>query len=214
MIYDIVIHNGTVLTLNPDFDIIKNGIVCIRDSRIEKIQTRQKNTVLPTSKKTIDARGTIVLPGLVNTHTHLPMTLFRGLADDLPLQEWLHKYIFPVEATHINDESAYWSTMLGIVEMIRTGTTTFCDGYFYEDSAARAVSDSGIRAILAQGVIDFPAPGVPDPKMNLKVAEAFVMRWQAKSSLLRPSVFCHSPYTCSPDTLSRAKEICLEHLLF
>ena len=211
MTADLLISGGLVLTFNKTNEVIEEGGVAVVGDRIVVVDEASLLSREIEAREHLDVSGCLVMPGLVNVHTHAAMTCLRGLADDLPLQEWLHKYIFPVEATHINDESAYWSTMLGIVEMIRTGTTTFCDGYFYEDSAARAVSDSGIRAILAQGVIDFPAPGVPDPKMNLKVAEAFVMRWQAKSSLLRPSVFCHSPYTCSPDTLSRAKEICLEH---
>jgi 5-methylthioadenosine/S-adenosylhomocysteine deaminase len=134
------------------------------------------------------------MPGLVNLHTHAAMTCLRGLADDLPLQKWLHEHIFPVEAAHINDENVYWSTLLAIVEMIKTGTTTFCDGYFYEDAAARAVAGSGIRGILA------------------KVSgEQVYGEWQGKSPLLKTSVFCHSPYTCSPETLSHAKEICAEH---
>jgi 5-methylthioadenosine/S-adenosylhomocysteine deaminase len=95
--------------------------------------------------------------------------------------------------------------------MIKSGTTTFCDGYFYEDGAAKAVAASGIRAIVGQGVVDFPAPGIPDPRINVKAAEAFVFRWQDKSSRLMPSVFCHSVYTCSPETLIAAKAICTEH---
>jgi 5-methylthioadenosine/S-adenosylhomocysteine deaminase len=95
--------------------------------------------------------------------------------------------------------------------MIRSGTTTFCDGYFYEDGAAKAVAASGLRAVVGQGVVDFPAPGIPDPRINVKAAEAFVFRWQNKSSRLMPSVFCHSVYTCSPETLIAAKEICTEH---
>jgi len=142
------------------------------------------------------------------------MSCFRGLADDLPLQEWLHEHIFPAEATYVSEENVYWATLLAVVEMIKSGTTTFCDGYFYEDGAARAVAASGIRAVLGQGVVDFPAPGVPDPRINLKAAEAFVFRWQEKSSRLMPSIFCHSPYTCSPETLIGAKDICREHEVF
>jgi 5-methylthioadenosine/S-adenosylhomocysteine deaminase len=139
------------------------------------------------------------------------MTCFRGLADDLPHQEWLHEHIFPAEAHHVSEETVYWGTMLAVVEMIKSGTTTFCDGYFCEDGAARAVTASRIRAIVAQGVIDFPAPGVPDPRTNVKAAEAFVFRWQGNSPHLIPSIFCHSPYTCSPETLTGAKEVCRQH---
>jgi 5-methylthioadenosine/S-adenosylhomocysteine deaminase len=215
MTYDIVVHNCTVLTVNPDFDVIDNGIVCIRDAQLEKIQTRIETGVLPSAKKTIDAKGAIVLPGLVNTHTHLPMTLFRGLADDLPLHEWLDKYIFPAEAKHINPKNVRTGARLACAEMILSGTTTCCDGYFFENEVARAVHDSGLRAILAQGVIDFPAPGVRNPAENINRASSYVKKWLKSSPLITPSIFCHSPYTCATETLKKAKATAtLNNVLF
>ena len=202
---DLIIHNGIIVTVNADFDIIENGFVGISGSNIKSIGAVGNNP-LPTAKTMIDAKGGIILPGLVNTHSHLPMTLFRGLADDLPLMEWLNDHIFPAEQTHINPASVKPGALLGCAEMILSGTTTCCDGYFHEDAVAQAVLSSGMRAVVGQGVIDFPAPGVPDPSLNVAAAEQFVEKWHGASDRLYPSIFCHSPYTCSKKTLSGAKK--------
>jgi len=204
--YNIVIHNGTVITMNSDVNIIENGIVCIKNSKLAIIEPRENHSQLPEAEKTIDAHGGIIMPGLVNTHTHLPMALFRGLADDLPLSKWLNEYIFPAEANHIDPENVRLGALLSGAEMLLSGTTTCCDGYFYEDHVAEAVNDIGMRAILGQGVIDFPAPGVPKPEDNIENAIAFVQKWKNRSPLIYPSIFCHSPYTCSETTLKKAKD--------
>jgi len=119
----------------------------------------------------LDATDCVVMPGLVNAHGHTAMTLFRGLADDLPLKQWLFEKIFPAEAKHLSDETVYWGALLGCLEMIASGTSTVSDGYFFQDATARAFQKAGLRALIAQGVIDFPAPGVPDPAQNLAVAK-------------------------------------------
>jgi 5-methylthioadenosine/S-adenosylhomocysteine deaminase len=147
------------------------------------------------------------MPGLVNTHTHLPMSLFRGLADDLPLMTWLNDHIFPAEAAFVQPESVYAGTLLACAELLLSGTTTCCGGYFYEHVCAQAVSRSGLRAVLGQGIIDYPAPGVPDPSENTSVARDFIHRWLHADPLIQPSIFCHSPYTCADKTLQTAKEI-------
>jgi len=215
MIFDRVIHNGTIITVNPDFDIIEKGAVCIKDGRIERIEASDGNLPLPEAEDVIDVKGGIIMPGLVNTHTHLPMTLFRGLADDLPLSVWLNEHIFPAERRHINPESVELGALLACSEMLLSGTTTCCDGYFFEDHVAAALNKSGMRAVLGQGVIDFPAPGVPDPSENIKNAVAFTKKWQGISPLITPSIFCHSPYTCSIETLKKAKAAAAENgLLF
>jgi 5-methylthioadenosine/S-adenosylhomocysteine deaminase len=141
------------------------------------------------------------------------MTLFRGLADDLPLQSWLFDKIFPAEARHLDPETVYWGALLGCLEMVASGTTTVSDGYFFQDATVRAVARAGLRARVAQGVIDFPAPGVSDPKENLKVGRAFLDRWIGFSDLIAPGLFCHSPLTCSEQTLKGAKTISDEYEL-
>ncbi|MBW2100410.1 MAG: amidohydrolase [Deltaproteobacteria bacterium] len=206
MKFDIVVYNGIIVTVNPDFDIIDKGVVCIRNGMLERIGPWDEDVDVPAADRIINAKGGIVMPGLVNTHTHLPMSLFRGLADDLPLMTWLNEHIFPAESKYINPESVRLGTLLSCSEMILSGTTTCCDGYFHEDEVAKAVCDSGMRAVLGQGVIDFPAPGVPDPKNNIKTAVDFTEKWQGVNSAVTPSIFCHSPYTCSAGTLKKAKD--------
>jgi 5-methylthioadenosine/S-adenosylhomocysteine deaminase len=146
------------------------------------------------------------MPGLINTHNHCAMTLFRGLADDLPLMTWLQEHIFPAEAKFVGKEMVYWCSKLAAAEMILSGTTTVADGYFFEDEAARAFKEAGLRAVAAQGVIDFPAPGVPDPADNINNAARFIERWQ-DDNLITPGVFCHSPYTCSGETIKKGHEL-------
>lgn len=215
MSYDIVIHNGTVVTVNDRFEIIANGMICTEADRIVRVEPLPGVRDLPEARTVIDAGGGLILPGLVNAHTHLPMTLFRGLADDLPLQMWLEKHIFPAEAAHLTPGSVEIGTALAGAEMMLSGTTTCCDGYFLEEAVAESVAASGLRAVLGQGVIDFPAPGIPDPKENITIAGRFAERWTGRESRIRPSIFCHSPYTCSAETLKSAKKLAQEHgLLF
>jgi 5-methylthioadenosine/S-adenosylhomocysteine deaminase len=159
----------------------------------------------------IDGNGKILLPGLINSHNHSAMTLFRGMADDLELNEWLNEHIFPAEARNVTPEMVYWCSKLAAAEMILSGTTTVADGYFYEEQAARAFLDSGMRAVPAQAIIDFPAPGVPDPKMNIQAAEDFLCQWQNRDERITPALFAHSPYTCSPQTLRQGKALATKY---
>ncbi len=216
MRYDIVIHNGTVLTVDDQFTILENGLICIVDGRIVRIAPiSSDDRPIPDAKKVIDAAGGIILPGLVNTHTHLPMTLFRGLADDLPLNQWLEEVIFPAETAHMRPGIVRIGTSLACLEMLLSGTTTCCDGYFFEDDVAQTVADCGLRGVLGQGVIDFAAPGIETPSDAIAMVERFAVKWKSRSPLIRPSVFCHSPYTCSAETLTAAKHVADEHgLLF
>jgi len=211
---DLLIHNGVIVTVDSGFTIIPRGRIHIRGGRIEKVEPEAPGGSPAGAVKTgrtIDANGGIVLPGLVNTHSHLPMTLFRGLADDLPLSEWLEGYIFPAEARHLNPDSVLTGALLGCAEMLLSGTTTCCDGYFYENEVAEALERAGMRGVLAQGVVDFPAPGVPDPKKNVDHAVSYIRAWRHRSERILPSIFCHSPYTCSEETLKRGKHAATEN---
>jgi 5-methylthioadenosine/S-adenosylhomocysteine deaminase len=205
-IFDIVIEGGTLLTMVEDKDPLPNGRVCISGDMIEDVSIRE-NGPAPQAHVVIHAEDAIVLPGLVNAHSHSPMTIFRGLADDLPLKTWLFDHIFPAEAKHVNPDSVYWGCLLACLEMIASGTTTVVDSYFFADEIVRAADKAGIRALVAQGVIDFPAPGVPDSTKNLDVGAAFLERWIGFSDLITPGLFCHSPVTCSETTLREAREI-------
>ncbi len=155
----------------------------------------------------IDARGKLLMPGLINGHNHCAMTLFRGLADDLQLTAWLHEHIFPAEARHVNPEMVYWCTKLAAAEMILSGTTCVADAYFFSAKAAQALSDCGMRAVIGHGIVDFPVPSVLDPKNNISTVASFIAEWQNRHPLITPAVFAHAPYTCSPATLRKAKDL-------
>jgi 5-methylthioadenosine/S-adenosylhomocysteine deaminase len=207
MKYDTIIHNGTIVTVNRNFDLINDGVICIKDGKIETVSSDPADFSIYQAENMIDAGGGIIMPGLVNTHTHLPMTLLRGIADDLPLFDWLNRHIFPLEAKYMNPENVRLGALLGCAEMLLSGTTTCCDGYFHEYEVAQAALETGIRGVFGQGVIDFPAPGIPDPSDNIKIARLHTEKLGKAPSLVRPSVFCHSPYTCFEDTLKKAKQI-------
>jgi 5-methylthioadenosine/S-adenosylhomocysteine deaminase len=205
MSFDLLIHNALILTLEPGAAPLKNGYVAVKDGKIAALgQTPQE---LPPAPEYFDAQGNLVLPGLINAHTHAPLVWFRGLADDLPLANWLNDFIFPAEAGWLNPARTYWGALLAAAELIRGGVTTVADGYFYEVEVRRAFLESGLRAVAAQGVVDFPAPGVPDPRDNLKVAQEFIDSGPDFPDRLISTLFCHSPYTCGPETLVKAKEM-------
>jgi len=204
---DLLVRGSFLLTMSDGQAPIENPVIGIRDGTIALIMRRDD---FPEdayrTKKILDTPDTLILPGLVNTHTHLAMTCFRGLADDLPLMTWLQQHIFPAEARHVSPEMVYAGSLLAMAEMILSGTTTFCDGYFFVDSVARAARDAGMRAVVSQGFIDFPTPDTPDPSRRLDNVERLLDSWGSASPLIRPALFCHSPYTCSPETLARIKE--------
>ena len=202
---ELIIRGGTVVTMVDGQGPIREGTVFVSGGMITEI--REGNEVSGkelAAAEVIHAADAIVMPGLINSHTHTAMTLFRGFADDLPLREWLFDKIFPAEAVHLNPESVYWGALLGCLEMIASGTTACIEGYFFQDGPARAVYESGLRALVAQGVIDFPAPGVPSPQENLQVARNFLEKWRSVSDRVTPGIFCHSPLTCSEYTLREA----------
>jgi 5-methylthioadenosine/S-adenosylhomocysteine deaminase len=197
-----------VLTLEPGEAPLANGFVAVQGSKIVSVGQAHTKTDLPPARERLDAEGNLVMPGLVNTHCHAPMVWFRGLADDLALQEWLTRFIFPAEAGWLNKERVYWGALLAAAEMIRGGITTVADGYFYETEVRRAFFEAGLRAVVAQGVVDFPAPGVPHHQDNLKVAAEFIESGENfQDDRLISTLFCHSAYTCGPDTLKRAKDL-------
>ena len=208
---DYLIHNALVLTLEPGAAPLPGGYVAVQGTKIAAVGQAAPLPDLPPARQLLDAQGSLVMPGLVNTHTHGAMVWFRGLADDLPLHQWLNDFIFPAEAGWLNPERVYWGTLLAAAELIRGGVTTVADSYFYETEARKAFAEAGLRAVTAQGIVDFPAPGVPDPRDNLKTATAFLASGQDFSAdLITSTLFCHSPYTCGPETLKQAKALTRE----
>ena len=211
---DILIQGGRLLTLAKDSRIIEDPLIGIRDGEILFIEEAHAPLVsLYAPKDIIHADGCAILPGLVNTHTHVPMVFFRGLADDLPLMDWLNNHIFPAERKYVNREMVYAGALLGIAEMLLSGTTTFCDGYFYESSVARAALESGIRCVAGMGFLDADVEHVTAAQIerHLEGAEKFLGKWLPERPMVTPALFCHSAYTCSPQTIRAIKEAARRH---
>ena len=204
------IKGGVVLTVNSSEDIFPEGYVLIEGDTIKSIGALSEAPPDETVEKVIDARDGLIMPGLINTHTHAAMACLRGLADDLPLETWLNDYIFPVETHYVNPEFVYQGTLLAGLEMIRSGTTCFADGYFFESEAMHAVSRSGLRAVLGQGILDLPTPDISSPDFSVKNGKTYLERFAA-GSLITPALFCHSVYTCKPETLQKARDLCNAH---
>jgi len=187
-------------------DIIPNGAIAIEGDTIVDLGSGEDLKKRFDPKETIDAGQGIILPGLINTHTHAAMTVFRGLADDFSLMEWLYERIFPAEKDNVDENLVYWGTLLACAEMIRSGTTTFADGYFFADEAGRAAKQAGMRMVLAKGIVEFPTPDLKDPRKNIESAKRLILNWQ-DDPLITPAVFCHSAYICQPRTLIKASEL-------
>ncbi len=208
----IIIRGGTVLTMAGDLEPLENTDIHISGGLIGSIGP-SPGTDDTAEAELIDASDCIVAPGIVNAHTHLAMTLLRGFSDDLTLHRWLFEKIFPAEASFMSPETVYWGALLGCLEMISSGTTCLADGYFFPDSTMDAVSESGMRALVAQGLIDFPAPGIEDPSGNLEAAVSFIETRHDQAKLVVPGIFCHSPVTCGMETLKKAAEVSRRHRL-
>ena len=197
---DIIIKNGYILTMDTDTGDIENGVVVIENGRITEVGTSTDAT----AEKVIDAQGSVVMPGLVNTHCHAGMTLFRGYADDLQLNDWLENHIWPAEAQLTGDD-LYTGTMLACLEMIRSGTTAFADMYIHMDKVARAVQDSGIRAALSYGMIDLGDE--ERARTELEEGRKFVNEWNGKADGRITTMYGpHAPNTCSKEFLANVRE--------
>lgn len=202
--HSLLIRNGLILTMNDRMETFQNGYVAVQQDTITEIGPTSREHDLE-AEIVIDARGGIVMPGLVNTHTHAAMTIFRGLADDMPLMDWLNRYIFPIEK-NLSAEWVYWGTRLAAVEMIRSGTTTFCDMYLFEDQAAQAAKDTGIRAMVGEVLYDFDSPSYGKLENGYRVARDLALKWQG-DPLISVAIQPHSPYTCSPELLRGARKL-------
>ena len=203
---DILVSGGTVVTMNGSREVIDDGAIAIKDDKIVFVGTRTQAASQVRAKRTIDARGKAVIPGLINTHTHVPMTLFRGISDDLDLNDWLTKYIFPAEAKNVDEKFVRAGTRLGLAEMIRGGTTTYCDMYYFEDAIADETAKAGVRGVLGETLIDFPAPDNKKWSEATAYAEKFVKKWQG-NSLIVPAIAPHAPYTVSEEHLKESKSL-------
>jgi 5-methylthioadenosine/S-adenosylhomocysteine deaminase len=201
---DLLVLNGTLVTMDQKRRIIDDAGVAISRGRIVAVGSRKDIVARFRSAETVDARGKIIIPGLINGHTHIPMVMFRGLADDLDLQEWLTKYIFPAEAKNVSEEFVRAGTRLGLAEMIRGGTTTYCDMYYFEDAIADETAKAGVRGVLGETVIDFPVADNKTNEQAMAYVERFVQKWKGHE-LITPAIAPHAPYTVSEEHLKAAK---------
>ena len=203
---DLLIVGGTVVTMDKERRVIENGAVFIRNGLILSVGKRSELLPWTRSVRTIDATGKVVIPGLINTHTHVPMSLFRGIADDMDLQEWLTKFIFPAEAKNVDEAFVRAGTRLGLAEMIKGGTTTYCDMYYFEDAIADETKKAGMRGVLGETILDFPAPDNKTWQAGVAYTERFIRKWQ-NDPLIVPAIAPHAPYTVSQEHLLEARRV-------
>ncbi len=208
---DLIVYADYVLTMEPDQPVLRDGAIVVSKDRIIAVGPRTEIDSQYIASKSIGGAGTVLLPGLVNGHTHAAMTLFRGMVDDLNLSSWLNDYIFPMERRFVSEDFVRTGTELACWEMIRGGTTTFVDMYFYPDVIADVVSKCGLRAVVAAPHIDYPSPGFSGWDDSFAAATDFVKRWQGKHPRITPAFAPHAPYTVSPAhlraTVERAQEM-------
>jgi len=202
----LVVTNGTVITMDAGRRVILQGAVAVDGATIVAVGTADAIARQFGGGETIDVSGDVVLPGLVNTHTHAPMVLYRGLADDLALMEWLTKYMFPAEAKTVSPEFVRAGTRLAALEMIQSGTTTYADMYYFEEEIARETKAAGLRGVLGQTIIHFPVADAKTPADALARAEAFIAAFKG-DPLITPAVAPHAMYTLDGATLSAARAL-------
>lgn len=203
---DLLIVGGTVVTMDKERRVIEDGAVAVKDGEVVLVGKRAAVTKNLRARQTIDAKGKIVIPGLINTHTHVPMSLFRGIADDLDLQEWLTKYIFPAEAKNVTEDFVRVGTQLGMAEMIRGGTTTYCDMYYFEDAVADETFKAGMRGVLGETIIDFPVADNKTHEEAIAYTERFINKWK-NNALIVPALAPHAPYTVSTEHLQNVRKV-------
>ncbi|MEW6321556.1 MAG: amidohydrolase [Acidobacteriota bacterium] len=206
----LVVTGGTVVTVDAGGRVLSPGAVAIDGPRIVAVDTPEAIAGRYQAASTIDATGRVVLPGLINTHTHAPMVLYRGLADDLALMDWLQKYIFPAEARTVTPAFVRAGTQLAALEMIRTGTTAYADMYYFEEEVARATREAGLRGVLGQTIIEFPVPDAPTPAAGLARAEAFITSFK-DDELVTPAVAPHAMYTLDEAALRASRDLAATH---
>jgi len=207
---DLLLTGGTVLTMDASWTVIPNGAVAVSGRQIVAVGPAAQLAERYTPRERIDCTGCAVIPGLINGHAHVPMSLLRGMAADQQLDVWLYGYMFPVESQFVNEEFSYVGTLLSCAEMLRGGTTTFCDMYFFEEQVARAADEAGMRAICGQTVMRLPTPDAPSFDEGLERARRFIEQWIGHERIV-PTVAPHAPYTCTDRIYQEASALCRKH---
>jgi 5-methylthioadenosine/S-adenosylhomocysteine deaminase len=203
---DLVVRGGTVVTMNRERRLIEGGALAVDKGRIVAVGTAAEIAAAYRGRDTLDAAGSIVMPGLINAHTHAAMVLFRGVADDLKLMEWLQRYIFPAEKKNVTLEFVRAGTRLAALEMIRSGTTTFVDMYYFEDEVAQVAKAAGLRTVAGETLIEFPAPDNKTIAEAMAYIEKYLQKWKG-DPLVTAALAPHSAYLASTDTLKGARAL-------
>ena len=207
---DLLLNRGVVVTMDAARQVVDDGAVAVREDRIVAVGTSADLTARFTARQTVDCAGCAIIPGLVNAHAHVPMTLLRGLADDLRLDVWLYGYMMPVEQEFVGLDFCRVGTLLACAEMIRSGVSTFCDMYYYEEEIAKATVQAGMRAICAQTILKFPTPDATSYEESLAYAGEFIEGW-LDHPLVVPAVGPHAGYTATPELLMAAAEMAMKY---
>jgi 5-methylthioadenosine/S-adenosylhomocysteine deaminase len=202
----LILTGGIVVTMDSSGGVLTPGAVAIDGRDIAAVGTPEAIAARFSARDSIDTSGQVVMPGLINTHTHAPMVLYRGLADDLALMEWLQKYIFPAEAKTVTPEFVRAGTRLAALEMIQSGTTTYADMYYFEEEIARVTKEAGLRGVLGQTIIRFPVADAKTPADGLARAETFIRQF-AGDDLIVPAIAPHSMYTLDATTLKAVRAL-------
>ncbi len=197
---DLLVTGATIVTMDGERHVFEDGAIAVKDDTIVAVGAGKDVLAKFDAPQKMDVGGKLIIPGLINGHTHIPMVLMRGLIDDVTLDEWLHKYIFPAEARNVTQDFVRWGSRLALAEMIRGGTTTFADMYYFEDTEAEETKAAGLRGFLGETWIDFPAPDNKNEAEMAAYTEKFLKKWQG-DPLIHASVAPHSIYTCSEKTL-------------
>jgi 5-methylthioadenosine/S-adenosylhomocysteine deaminase len=203
---DLVITGEKALLLDSKNTCLDRVAIAINAGNIIAVGPTEQITQQYRAKKTITANDSLIMPGFVNCHTHAAMTCFRGIADDLELMDWLNNYIFPAEAKNVNKELAYWGSLLATAEMIKSGTTTFCDMYIFEDETARAAKEAGMRCLVGEVLFDFPSPNFKTTAEGIAYTKMLIEKWK-DDPLVNIIIEPHSLYTCSKPLLTEVKEL-------
>lgn len=206
---DTLLINAIVLTMDEAFTVINPGAVAIENGTILAVDRQDQILQKFTAQIIHDCGGKALMPGLVNAHTHVPMTLLRGLADDLRLDVWLLGYMMPVERQFVSPDFVKLGTKLACLEMIRSGVTCFADMYYFEDHVAQATAEIGMRAVCSQTVMKYPTPDAQFFEESLALAREFIQKWKGHP-LIIPSVAPHAPYTCTEEILRLTAELAAE----
>jgi 5-methylthioadenosine/S-adenosylhomocysteine deaminase len=194
-----------VLTMNEEGQVFAPGAVAVREADLVAVGPKEELVGRFVAARVLDYPQGLILPGLINAHTHAAMALFRGLADDLPLDEWLNSHMFPAER-HLDYHFVYWGTRLAVAEMLLSGATTFCDMYLFTDAVAQAAADTGIRAVVGEVLYDFPSPNYGAPENGLRFTEDLIRSYQGHPRV-RVAVQPHAVYTCSPELLEKSQAL-------